>query len=138
MIVSPARGLAALEQPGGQLLLAHLKGDHTIYLGIMLYQQLVQGLSLWHGAGKAVKDEALGLTICLQVPVYHTDDHFIRHQLTGIDIFLCQGAKLSAFLDLCAEQVAGGQVGKAIFFYQLLALGAFACPRRAKKYDIEH
>ena len=95
-------------------------------------------LRLEDGSGEAVQQ----VTVCavfLADPVFHQ----VAHQLVGdeqalVHIFLGLFAQRSAFLDVRAEDVSGGDVQNVVFFSDSRRLGAFAGSRRSKQYNALH
>ena len=97
-----------------------------------LVQSLVERLGLRDGAGEAVHQEALGRVGLLQAVLDDADHHAVGHQLAGVHVLLGLQAHLGLVLDRRAQDVAGGDVGDAVFGHDAAGLGALAGARAAQ------
>ena len=70
---------------------------------------------------------AVMLIFSLSIPAYAADEKpsaaFVTFGLGG---------------DFFTEDFASGDIGQLVFFAKELRLGSLACPRRAKKNEVEH
>ena len=124
VVVSAARGLAALEQPLLQHLLAHVVAEHArqrdrISSDLLPARQVV-------GVSREAVDEESLAAVLLDGLHDEFDGDLDRHYLALCDVALDHLALLRARLPLGTEQVTGAEVGVPKGLDDLGALSALA------------
>jgi len=88
---------------------------------------------LRNGAREAVEQIAVLAVRLLKARLHHADDDVVGDEAASIHDGLGLHAKLGAGLDLRTQHVAGGDLRNAVFFLDVIGLGAFAGARAAQQ-----
>ncbi len=101
--------------------------------------ELVQSFCLCNRTRKSVKYESAGSMLLVTDAVLdHANDDFIRHQLTGVHVFLSLGSKDGMLCNLRAKQIAGREMYQSVALDEPFGLRTFTGSRRTKENYIEH
>lgn len=138
IIVGTAAFLATEHEAGNQFFLRHFEGNHAGDGGVVVGKQGIKRFGLGHSSGEAIENKAIGTLVGFQPFFDQLNDDLVAHQLPRIHDGLNPLAQLRAGGPLGPEHVAGREVNQAEFVDDLLRLGAFTCPGRAKKYNVQH
>ena len=98
---------------------------------LRLAEQGLEGLGLGNGAREAVEQEALGAVGFLQARFHDAHDQRIRDQIASFHVGVGLLAQFRAGLHCAAQDVAGGNLHRAVNLGQQFCHGSFARTRGA-------
>ena len=108
---------------------------HVVELEAFFPQGFPELLGLDHIAGEAVQQPAV-LALGLQGFQHHGNGDVVGHQVAAVNIGLGFFAQFRAAADMFAEDGAGFDVGKIVFLFDQIALGALAAAVGSENQDI--
>ena len=110
VVIATAALFTALQQALDEFVFGDLKVQDSMYSSPMLGVERIQRFGLSYSAGEPVEDKPLLGLALLEYLLDHADDQAVGDKLTGVDIALGRLPQLTTLLDLCAQEVAGGNV----------------------------
>ena len=138
IVVGTSAFLATLYQTVEELGLAYLEAYDGMHFGATALKHFVKGLGLLDGAGETVEYHALGgLAVGVECMLEDFNHKVVGDELAFGDIVVGNAAQLGVAANVVAQQVAGGDMVKSVFFNHKCALGAFStagAPKTTKLY----
>ena len=111
------------------VLIRYIYIDGIIHLLAKLIKSCGQALCLGNRSRKSVQYITIGTIRLLNTINYEITGQFVRHQCALIHISFRFLSKLGSVLDVCAENIACGNMRNSVFLSNLLGLSSFSSPR---------
>lgn len=138
VVVSTTAGLATIDKTGDEFFVVNLKVDHFGNIGATFRQHLFESLGLCDGAWESVEDDAFRILLFVHGFGEHVNNEVIRDEFTRFNVAFCRFAEFGSVFHFGTQNVARGDVGKAIFVDDVVALSSFSGSWRAKEYQVVH